>query len=82
MKAGLTGTGIEIAAGREAVIAAAGLPSDFVMVAIMGAAAIEPALAAIARGVIVALANKECVVAAGAVFHDALERSGAASHSR
>ena len=43
----------------------------------MGAAAIEPALAAIERGVIVALANKECVVAAGAVFHDALERSGA-----
>ncbi len=54
------------------------MPSDFVMVAIMGAAAIEPALAAIRRGVIVALANKECVVAAGAVFHDALERSGAA----
>ena len=53
------------------------MPSDFVMVAIMGAAAMEPALAAIARGVIVALANKECVVAAGAVFHDALERSGA-----
>jgi 1-deoxy-D-xylulose-5-phosphate reductoisomerase len=77
LKAALTGTGIEIAAGREAVIAAAGLPSDFVMVAIMGAAAIEPALAAIARGVIVALANKECVVAAGAVFHQALERSGA-----
>jgi 1-deoxy-D-xylulose-5-phosphate reductoisomerase len=43
----------------------------------MGAAAIEPALEAIERGVIVALANKECVVAAGAVFHEALERSGA-----
>jgi 1-deoxy-D-xylulose-5-phosphate reductoisomerase len=77
LKAGLAGTGIEPAAGREAVIAAAELPSDFVMVAIMGAAAIEPALAAIERGVIVALANKECVVAAGAVFRDALERSGA-----
>jgi 1-deoxy-D-xylulose-5-phosphate reductoisomerase len=77
LKAGLAGTGIEAAAGREAVIAAAGLESDFVMVAIMGAAAIEPALAAIARGVIVALANKECVVAAGAVFRDALERAGA-----
>ncbi|MGZ5921224.1 MAG: 1-deoxy-D-xylulose-5-phosphate reductoisomerase, partial [Rhizomicrobium sp.] len=77
LKAGLSGTGIETAAGREAVIAAAVLPSDFVMVAIMGAAAIEPALAAIERGVIVALANKECVVAAGAVFYEALERSGA-----
>jgi 1-deoxy-D-xylulose-5-phosphate reductoisomerase len=47
------------------------------MVAIMGAAAIEPALAAIRRGVVVALANKECVVAAGAVFRDAIEKSGA-----
>ena len=77
LKAGLAGTGIEVAAGRDAVIAAAAMPSDFVMVAIMGAAAIEPALAAIERGVIVALANKECVVAAGAVFREALERSGA-----
>jgi 1-deoxy-D-xylulose-5-phosphate reductoisomerase len=77
LKAGLAGTGIETAAGRTAVIDAASRDSDFVMVAIMGAAAIEPALAAIRRGVIVALANKECVVAAGAVFRDALEMSGA-----
>lgn len=77
LKAGLAGTGIEVAAGRDAVIDAAARPSDFVMVAIMGAAAIEPALAAIRRGVIVALANKECVVAAGAVFREAMEKSGA-----
>jgi 1-deoxy-D-xylulose-5-phosphate reductoisomerase len=77
LKAGLAGTGVEVAAGRAAVIEAAALPSDFVMVAIMGAAAIEPALAAIRRGVIVALANKECVVAAGQVFRDALLQSGA-----
>ncbi|MBV9550489.1 MAG: 1-deoxy-D-xylulose-5-phosphate reductoisomerase, partial [Alphaproteobacteria bacterium] len=77
LKAGLEGTGIEVAAGRAAVIEAAARPSDFVMVAIMGAAAIEPALAAIRRGVVVALANKECVVAAGAVFRSAMEMSGA-----
>jgi 1-deoxy-D-xylulose-5-phosphate reductoisomerase len=77
LQAGLAGTGIETAAGRGAVIEAAARPSDFVMVAIMGAAAIEPALEAIRRGVIVALANKECVVAAGAVFRDAMEKSGA-----
>jgi 1-deoxy-D-xylulose-5-phosphate reductoisomerase len=77
LKDGLAGSGIEVAAGRTAVIEAAAMPSDFVMVAIMGAAAIEPALAAIGRGVIVALANKECVVAAGQVFHDALVESGA-----
>jgi 1-deoxy-D-xylulose-5-phosphate reductoisomerase len=77
LKAGLAGTGVQAAAGREAVIEAAARKSDFVMVAIMGAAAIEPALAAIRRGVIVALANKECVVAAGAVFRAAMEESGA-----
>jgi 1-deoxy-D-xylulose-5-phosphate reductoisomerase len=77
LKEGLAGTGIETASGRAAVIQAAARPSDTVMVAIMGAAAIEPALAAIARGVTVALANKECVVAAGAVFHDAIAQSGA-----
>ena len=77
LKSALSGSGIEVAAGRQAVIDAAARPSDFVMVAIMGAAAIQPALAAIRRGVIVALANKECVVAAGKVFHDALRQSGA-----
>jgi 1-deoxy-D-xylulose-5-phosphate reductoisomerase len=77
LKAGLAGTGIETAAGRKAVIAAAGRASDVVMVAIMGAAALEPALAAIARDATVALANKECIVAAGPVFHRALAASKA-----
>jgi 1-deoxy-D-xylulose-5-phosphate reductoisomerase len=77
LAAGLSGTGIETAGGRQAVIDAAARPSDTVMVAIVGAAAIEPALAAIARGVTVALANKECIVAAGAVFHEAIASSGA-----
>jgi 1-deoxy-D-xylulose-5-phosphate reductoisomerase len=77
LKDGLAGTGIEVGAGRDAVINAAKRSSDIVMVAIVGAAAIEPALAAIERGVTVALANKECVVAAGAVFHDAIMRTGA-----
>jgi len=58
LKAALAGSGIEAAAGREAIIAAASRPSDVVMVAIMGAAAIEPAIASIARNATVALANK------------------------
>jgi 1-deoxy-D-xylulose-5-phosphate reductoisomerase len=77
LRDGLAGTGIEVGCGRRAVIDAASAPSDFVMVAIMGAAAIEPALAAISRGVVVALANKECVVAAGEVFRAAIQQSGA-----
>lgn len=77
LKSGLAGTGIEVAAGRVAVIAAAARPSDVVMVAIMGAAALEPALAAVARDATVALANKECIVAAGPVFHRAMAASKA-----
>ncbi|MGA7714276.1 MAG: 1-deoxy-D-xylulose-5-phosphate reductoisomerase [Rhizomicrobium sp.] len=77
LKSALAGSGVEAAAGRAAVIAAAARPSDTVMVAIMGAAALEPALAAVKRGAIVALANKECIVAAGGVFRRALASSGA-----
>ncbi len=77
LKEGLSGTGIEAAAGRAAVIEAAARPSSTVMVAIMGAAALEPALAAVARSATVALANKECIVAAGGVFHAALAKSTA-----
>jgi 1-deoxy-D-xylulose-5-phosphate reductoisomerase len=77
LKSALSGSGIATAAGRRAIIEAAAMPSDVVMVSIMGAAAIEPAIAAIERSATVALANKECVVAAGAVFRDALARSHA-----
>jgi len=77
LRAALSGSGIETAAGREGLIAAAAHRSDVVMVAIMGAAAIEPAIAAIERGATIALANKECVVAAGRVFRETLEHSTA-----
>jgi 1-deoxy-D-xylulose-5-phosphate reductoisomerase len=77
LKEGLSGSGIETAAGNEAVREAAARPSDVVMVAIVGAAALEPALAAVHRGATIALANKECVVAAGDVFRAALKSSRA-----
>jgi 1-deoxy-D-xylulose-5-phosphate reductoisomerase len=77
LKAALSGTGIEVAAGAEAIVAAAGRPADAVMVAIIGAAALKPALAAVMRGAHLALANKECVVAAGPVFGAAVAASGA-----
>ncbi|HEV2562207.1 MAG TPA: 1-deoxy-D-xylulose-5-phosphate reductoisomerase [Rhizomicrobium sp.] len=73
----LAGTGIEIAAGREAVIDAAARACDVVMVAIVGAAGLAPALAAVKRGATIALANKECVVAAGDIFRRAVEASRA-----
>ncbi len=68
LKAALSGTGIEVAAGLEALIEAASRPAQWVMSAIVGAAGLSPTLAAIRRGGLVALANKECLVSAGAVM--------------
>ena len=73
----LAGSGIETACGREAVIEAAARPSDIVMVAIVGAAGLAPALAAVQRGCTIALANKECIVAAGDIFRRAVIEAGA-----
>ena len=68
LKDALAGTGIECAAGPAAVVEAAARPAEWVMAAIVGAAGLEPTLAAVRRGVIVALANKECLVSAGDVM--------------
>ena len=73
----LHGSGIEIAAGSDAVVAAAARPAEATMLAIVGAAGIAPALAAVKRGGLIALANKECVVAAGDVFRAAMRKSSA-----
>lgn len=77
LKAGLEGTGIEIAAGRDAVIEAALRPADWIMAGIVGTAGLAPTLAAVRRGASVALANKECLVSAGSLFLAEVARSGA-----
>jgi 1-deoxy-D-xylulose-5-phosphate reductoisomerase len=68
LKAALSGSNIQVAAGREAVIEAAVRDADLVVSAIVGAAGVEPTHAALALGRDVALANKECLVCAGAPF--------------
>ena len=73
----LAGTGIEVAAGAEAVVAAASLPADWTMAAITGAAGLASTLAAIRRGAFVALANKEALVCAGDVMLRAVRDAGA-----
>tara|TARA_R110000868_G_scaffold117918_1_gene313025 strand:- start:9071 stop:10291 length:1221 start_codon:yes stop_codon:yes gene_type:complete len=77
LKAGLEGTGIEVGAGRNAVIEAALRPADWVMAGIVGTAGLAPTLAAVRRGASVALANKECLVSAGPLFLAEVARSGA-----
>ncbi|HWM32215.1 MAG TPA: 1-deoxy-D-xylulose-5-phosphate reductoisomerase [Methyloceanibacter sp.] len=64
----LAGTGIEAGAGDEALLDAASRPADWVMAAIVGAAGLKPTLQAVRQGTATALANKECLVSAGAIF--------------
>ena len=73
----LSGTGIEVAAGPEAILAAAERPSDVVIAAIVGAAGLKPTLSAVRRGVTVGLANKECLVCAGEVMLAEVKACGA-----
>ena len=68
LKAALSGSDIEVAAGRDALNEAAMRPTDWVMAAIVGAAGLAPTLEAVRRGAIVGLANKECLVSAGEFF--------------
>lgn len=77
VKDALAGTGVEVAAGRAAVIEAAARPSEWVMSAIVGAAGLEPTLAAIRRGAVIGLANKETLVCAGSVVMREVARCNA-----
>jgi len=77
LKEALAGTNIAVAAGKNALVEAATLPADWVMSAIVGAAGLEPTLAAVRRGVVVALANKESLVCAGDLVMAEVERAGA-----
>src|SRR3984957_15803796 len=76
LKAALSGSDIEAAAGPGAIVEAAQRPAEWVMAAITGAASLAPTLAAAERGATVALANKECLVCAGALF---MRRAAAAA---
>jgi 1-deoxy-D-xylulose-5-phosphate reductoisomerase len=73
----LAGSGVEAVAGPEALDEAASRQVDWVMSAIVGAAGLRPTLAAARQGATIALANKECLVAAGPLFLAEVARAGA-----
>ncbi|MGE7468039.1 1-deoxy-D-xylulose-5-phosphate reductoisomerase [Bosea sp. NPDC003192] len=70
----LAGSGIRHGAGRDAVLEAVSRDSDIVVSAISGAAGLEATFAALKPGRVVALANKESLVCAGAAV---MARAGA-----
>jgi 1-deoxy-D-xylulose-5-phosphate reductoisomerase len=77
LKSALDGTSVRVAAGVEGLVEAASQPSDWVMAGIVGAAGLRPTMAAVKRGAVVALANKECLVCAGEFVMREVKRSNA-----
>jgi 1-deoxy-D-xylulose-5-phosphate reductoisomerase len=73
----LAGLDIEVGAGQAALDEAGARPADWIMSAIVGAAGLSPTMAAVRRGALVALANKECLVCAGPLFIEAAKQHGA-----
>ena len=73
----LADTDTEVAAGREAVLEAAARSADWTMAAIVGARGLAPTLEAVRQGRIVAFANKECLVSAGPLMLEQVQRHNA-----
>ena len=77
LKAALSGSGVEAAAGAGALVDAARLGADWTMASIVGCAGLAPTLEAVRQGRTVALANKEALVSAGDVMMAAVAEHGA-----
>lgn len=77
LRGALAGTGIEAAAGANAIEDAARRPADWVMSAIVGAAGLPPGLAALESGATLALANKESLVTAGPLIMSTAQKHDA-----
>ena len=77
LREALEGTGIIAMAGAGAIAEAAQHPTDWTMSAIGGYAGLEPGLIALQHGGILALANKESLVAAGPLMMRTAAQHGA-----
>jgi 1-deoxy-D-xylulose-5-phosphate reductoisomerase len=73
----LSGTGIEVAAGADALAMAAMRSADIVVAGIVGIAGLPATLAAVRQGAKIALANKESMVCAGPLLRQEAARTGA-----
>lgn len=76
LREALQGSGIEAAAGADA-LAEVARDGDLVVAAIVGCAGLAPVMAAVEAGRTIALANKESLVTAGSLMTGAAVRTGA-----
>ncbi|WP_157217239.1 1-deoxy-D-xylulose-5-phosphate reductoisomerase [Flavisphingomonas formosensis] len=77
LRAALDGSGVQAAAGHDAIVDVAAERADWTMAAIVGAAGLKPVMAALQRGGTIALANKESLVSAGDLMTGAARQRGA-----
>ncbi|MDE6299590.1 MAG: 1-deoxy-D-xylulose-5-phosphate reductoisomerase, partial [Muribaculaceae bacterium] len=76
LKEALSETDIEVLAGNESIPACASLPEvDMVVTAMVGYSGLIPTVEAIKAGKVIALANKETLVVAGAIITSMLKES-------
>lgn len=74
---GVFGSSVKVHAGEEGLIKLATLPSaDIVLIAIVGTAGLQPALAAIRAGKDIAVASKEILVMAGEIVMSEARKYG------
>jgi 1-deoxy-D-xylulose-5-phosphate reductoisomerase len=73
----MLGTSVEVFCGNEGLIELATLPAaDIVLIAIVGTAGLQPALAAIRAGKDIAIASKEILVMAGEIVMNEARKYG------
>ncbi len=77
LRSALSGSGVAVAAGEQALIEAADRPADWTMSAIVGAAGLAPGFHALRHGRTLALANKESLVTAGPLLMAEAQAHGA-----
>ena len=73
LKDALSGTGIRVEAGDEAIASAAAEDAEWTMSSIVGAAGLIPTMEVVRRGKTLALANKETLVCAGEIVMKAIK---------
>lgn len=76
LREALNGTGVEAAAGPDAIVEAATRSVDWIMAAIVGAAGLRSTWAAAATGATLAFANKESLVCCGPGLIERVRASG------
>lgn len=77
LRSALAGSNVKAAAGRQALLEASDMETDWTMSAIVGAAGLEPGLRALRHAGTLALANKESLVTAGSLLLETAKSCGA-----